>query len=217
MNESPTRIKRHRRLELISLGSLTATAAAGLTLTEKAEAGIPLASGFFVSNDQITVPDYTYMNLQLDLSITNNPILVMSGSAAKGWNFAYGLSYIIISGNAFAATSYTYWVYSAGFFTATETFNLADYSSDFFAENPGTQFPLPSTTVYFGLRRTGGAAGEINGWLQLEIGSLSHQQSAFNISTPSNIAIGQIPEPTSALLLAAGATGLLTARRRRKD
>ncbi|MEM8955712.1 MAG: PEP-CTERM sorting domain-containing protein [Verrucomicrobiota bacterium] len=206
------------RLKTISLSAGTlAAAGAGLVLTQKeAQAGGAGVSGFIISTDPVAVPNYSILNIRLDLSNTFEPIIIGTGYT-NGWNFSYGEGGLGFAGAPTSGGVYTYLFFvgsfgSSGIYSESQTFDLAVQSSGSFAF-AGLRFSVPDT-LFIGLRRTGGG-DTINGWTQLDIASINHVQTAFNVANPSNIAIGQIPEPQSALLLAAGSAGLLAARRRR--
>jgi hypothetical protein len=118
-------------------------------------------------------------------------------------------------------------------FTATQTFNIADPA---FLGTTGTfawfgganalPFPTTSGPFYIGLRRKDPGFDNHFGWAKIRFdappptppfakGQFTYLESAFNTDADGAIAVGQIPEPSSALLLAAGSTGLLASRRRR--
>jgi hypothetical protein len=87
-----------------------------------------------------------------------------------------------------------------------------------FGASPG-QWALDSSN-YFGFRLVNESGGTTHfGWGRMIVGSTSGTRSIAELyyeSTPATgIAVGAVPEPTSALL-AAGAAGLLTLRRRRQ-
>ncbi|MEM7147241.1 MAG: PEP-CTERM sorting domain-containing protein [Verrucomicrobiota bacterium] len=208
------------RLKTLTLGATTLTAAtAGLSLPEKAEASIALPSGFYANTDPITVSNSVFLNISLDLDNVTEPIAINS-FFNNGWNFialsASSGSGINIFQSGQSTGLYTYFFFSF-YYTESQTFNLADFSSGFLYTTNSFSFLAPGD-YYFGLRRAGGATGDINGWTKLTLASISHVQTVFNINPggPSNITIGQVPEPSTALLLAAGSASLLTARRRRK-
>ncbi|MEM8955710.1 MAG: PEP-CTERM sorting domain-containing protein [Verrucomicrobiota bacterium] len=204
------------RLSRVSLGAATlAASATGLTLTEKAEASIAVTSDEFIFNtDPITVSYGNYLNIFLPTSDGETMIMVASfgGSTNLGWNMREGEGDLIIYGSIGSTVQYLVWISS--FYTNPQTFNLANYDdSDF-----GTQasFSLEGSVpgMYIGLRRAG--APTLNGWTYITFGTINHQQTVFNNSSPSNITIGQVPEPSAAaLLLAAGSIGLAATRRRR--
>ncbi|MEM7144749.1 MAG: PEP-CTERM sorting domain-containing protein [Verrucomicrobiota bacterium] len=221
----PKRPRTTARLDqkLLTLGS---AAAAGVSLPHKAEALVMLPSGIVV-NSSIVTADITVLRIWLNVTDISNPITVAQGYGnSRGWKFyAQSVSsgfQVSIDGNpntTDGTATYSYLFLSA-FYSESQTFDLNTFSDASFTDSANLFAPTTSNNTWFvALRRTntGGLTGTLNGWAQLQFGSVTHLQSAFNFDNPSSIAIGQIPEPTSTLLLAAGTTGLLTARRRRKS
>ncbi|MEM7147239.1 MAG: PEP-CTERM sorting domain-containing protein [Verrucomicrobiota bacterium] len=221
MNRSPSTATIASHLKTIALGaSAGAATTAGIGLAPKAEAGVPIVSGFFVNSDPVTVSNGTIFNINLVPLNLVQPISLNIGSSI-GWNFDFNGSTLSIYGiNVGSFLQYQFFAgsYGAnGFYSDTQNFDLASFDSSFFQASNSIALSPPDT-VYIGLRRTDTILNvDVNGWTRLDLASISHVQTAFNFNNPSNITIGQVPEPSSAtLLLAAGATGLLTARRRRK-
>ncbi|MEM7147240.1 MAG: PEP-CTERM sorting domain-containing protein [Verrucomicrobiota bacterium] len=206
------------RLKTLTLGvTTTAAAATSLALPEKAEAFIPFAHGFHVNSTILTAPGTTYLNLHLDLTNTAAPIVIGAGTS-YGWNLQFvnfGPSTQFLSGAGFGSITYEF---LPGYYTATQTFNLAAITSGLWSTSfyQDTNSFTVGQTYYLGLRASGTAVGTVHGWMHVQSGSLTHLQSAFNLDPNGPITIGQIPEPSAALLLAVGSTGLLAARRRRK-
>ncbi|MEM7144750.1 MAG: PEP-CTERM sorting domain-containing protein [Verrucomicrobiota bacterium] len=226
MPKSPrTTTRLDQKLLTITLGS---AAAAGASLPEKAEATALLPSGIIVNNDVLTAIDSINdrINIQLNLTDLASPIdvITVSSFGIPGWNFnGYFYSASTRVGMTFfGATAsnsgliYSYLFLTGTYFTATASVDISGFSESDFTYSTGILVDNSPDTLYFALRRTSNGGPDINGWVQLQFGSVTHLQSAFNFSDPSSITVGQVPEPSSALLLAAGATGLLTARRRRK-
>ncbi|MEM7144751.1 MAG: PEP-CTERM sorting domain-containing protein [Verrucomicrobiota bacterium] len=217
-----------KRYELLTLG-LGAAAAAGASLPQKAEATIVIGgpSGIIVNNDGVTATDY--LNIQLDLGNSLAPILIGAVTTRiQGWNFNGYLDSMDLAFTFADRTGsgvdgiYTYFILDPNdtafpIFSASQTFDLATLGISAFTDSRGYALTTSTDTWFIGLRRTSSLGADINGWVQLQFGSVTHLQSAFNFSDPSSITVGQVPEPTSALLLAAGATGLLAARRRRRN
>jgi hypothetical protein len=204
------------RLKSLSLGLTTLGAAtAGLSLPEKAEATGTLVTGIQITDVTVSVSNSNYINIHLAPYNASSPINIV-GAFTYGWNFALGFSGSL-NFSGYGNSNYTYFALSGSVYAATQTVNLATLDIGFFTT--GTSFLLPGSpddSYYIGIRRTGGPTGDITGWTHLQVGSINHLQTAINFDDAGAIAIGQVPEPSAALLLAAGATGLLTARRRRK-
>ncbi|MEM8955711.1 MAG: PEP-CTERM sorting domain-containing protein [Verrucomicrobiota bacterium] len=204
------------RLKSVSLGATTVAASTtGLALLEKADASImSLPDGFIINTDAVTAPYGSVLNIFLPEVSGETQIVVgvfSGGSLESGWNIAEAEGGINLDGVG-AFDEYLFW--ASGFYTESQTFNLADFDDSAFTTN--TYLNLSgATNLFIGLRRTG-PNPTINGWTNVIISSVGHVQTIFNTNNPSNIPIGGIPEPTSALLLAAGGAGLAAARRRRK-
>ncbi|MEM7147236.1 MAG: PEP-CTERM sorting domain-containing protein [Verrucomicrobiota bacterium] len=126
--------------------------------------------------------------------------------------------------------------YAFGIFSNTQSFNLATITGTAFgSDNDYDAVPVwlnniynfgfttipfgtaPGTDPFYVGLRVDTVGGDTHfGWAQLQVGSVTVLEAAFNSTPNGAITIGQIPEPSTSLLLAAGATGLLAARRRRK-
>ncbi|MBU0606960.1 MAG: PEP-CTERM sorting domain-containing protein, partial [Armatimonadetes bacterium] len=72
-----------------------------------------------------------------------------------------------------------------------------------------------STPTIVGLRMQNGS-DSYYGWAELELGSLTLNDAAFNDVSGGSIYPGQVPEPSSLLLMLSGLAGLEALRRRRR-
>jgi len=97
------------------------------------------------------------------------------------------------------------------------SFDLASIDTNSYAWAPyiwyGTYVP-DSGPVLVGLRMVDGS-DSYYGWAELERGSLTINEAAFNNVAGDSFYPGQIPEPGSLVLLLAGAAGVSALRRRR--
>ncbi|MEM7144753.1 MAG: PEP-CTERM sorting domain-containing protein [Verrucomicrobiota bacterium] len=235
MSPSPIPHRAHldHRLQSLGLGTVAATAA-GLAFTPKAEAAI-VYTGTGLTDPN--TPGAVLMTLDGTniLFSSGFPTTMITGFGFQIVNYS-GSTLGLVQGGDLVNGTITY-VYqflatndptatgqfptiNAVFFTETQTFLLsnATLNTNFVWGSLGANiFPpvIPNSSFYFGLRRVGLGTTEY-GWAEVQFGSVTVVSAAFNTTNNGSIAIGQIPEPSSTLLLAAGATGLLNARRRRK-
>ncbi|MEM7144754.1 MAG: PEP-CTERM sorting domain-containing protein [Verrucomicrobiota bacterium] len=225
--------------------SLAALAAAGVSLPEKAEAVIivnndvltdpaataqinlqfnptgtnsgiqlsaginPSAPGWIFDLRTQTVPGYTDIFYAAYFEFATGTIIASVTYQFLGFTFSY----------YFPPASSTYIFTQITLFSDTQAFLLSAVPSPYTWLNNGllrNPLPVNSNPFYIGLRRIEADGDAFYGWAKLQYGSITHLQSAFNSTSNGNITIGQVPEPSTALLLAAGSASLLATRKRRK-
>lgn len=212
-----------RRLAGYGLG--VGAVAAGITLPQKANADIiyePITGATAISNWNVVFLQWPY---QTDIQAGS------SGCFSAGFNFQLYCA-CTMSGFFFqgvASGCYTYSIlavcnsgceFGAMKWTGADTgFDLAnpDYSYYGWATRTYQLTPLVTDVPFFVGLRMQASSGTYHGWAQVELGSLSINGSAFNDEDDGPIHPGQIPEPSSLLLLLSGAAGLSALRKRRES
>ena len=230
MRKEPSHPGIDHRLQSLSIGlGATATAAAAtaasVSLPQKAEAIVPMVSGIQLNDTVLIITDVDTMeriNIQFDPYNFSNPIRLGS-YIDYGWNVRFDLlspTSLSLPGTFFlkgytTGAGTVFYNFLNTFYTATATVNLAGISSGSWS-NSLLFNGSPGDTFYIGLRRSTSAGSPTYfGWSQVQAGSTTHLQTAINFDNNGAITIGQVPEPSSALLLATGASGLLATRRRK--
>mgnify|MGYP001182319010 CR=1 FL=1 len=195
--------------------SLAAGAAAGA-----AAVGAPEAQAEIVYSGPypINIGQFGALNLDLDEYGASPDI--------KLKNYVFGGNYMgatVINSPGQLVLSNSTWPYyvtalSAGDLIDSTTVGPSFYGSLAYGANPNSEFNNVSD-AYIGLSFPSGA-NLFYGWVRVAInrtaGTFQVKDWAYNNVSGAGLAAGQIPEPTTLGMLAAGSVGLLAMRRRKQ-